>query len=151
MNENKRKGKAALKPHLMALLSKFFHKQFCVMSVSYRTSHTLQHSISCCHATPEKSVWSLQSLWDFLVFDDTVTKPCLMDELCNSKAETEKRNDHFSYWPPGCCLLRLPQWNLNVLLLYSWIIYSCWPYYYWGQPAPCFITWENLSQKACIF
>lgn len=110
MNENKRKEKAALMSHLMILLSKFCHKQFCIMSVSYRTSHTFQHSTSWCHATPEHFVWSLQSLWDFwCLFDDIITKPCPMDLLCSSKMETEKRNDHFSYWPLGCCFLRLPQ------------------------------------------
>lgn len=110
MNENKRKEKAALMPHLMNLLSKFCHKQFCIMPVSYRTFilfSTVLHG-----AMPHQSIlseaYSLSGLF-WCLFDDIVTKPCPTDGLCSSKMETEKRNDHFSYWPPGCCFLRLPQ------------------------------------------
>lgn len=152
MNENKGKEKAALMPHLMILLSKFCHKQFCIMSIFTgllilfsRVLHVAmpyQRSLS--------GAYSLSGIFCCL-FDDTVTKPCPRDELCNSKVETEKRNDHFSYRLPGYYLLRFPQWNLEVLLLYSWITCSCWPYCCWGQPAPCFVTWEYLRQKAWIF
>lgn len=60
------------------------------------------------------------------LFEDTVTKPCCVDGLCSSKAETEKRNDQYEKWSPGCCLLRLPQWNLNVLLFYRNRCYITW-------------------------